>query len=155
MPESEGVGFSLEGFLREHIRAGESTRAIGRAFRAEGGRMGNDAFRAAVANERQSMLAGPRLADIPTSGVPGRDQFVDWRAGRKDMYVYRLNMDVFDRGIGGIVTQPWIVQSDQPISVQDAIDQAVDDFANGDPENPNYGWGRVTTVTLDQLRYTV
>lgn len=151
----EGTGFTLEGFLQGSIRAGESMRTSITRFRDAGGRIGNQAFRAAFSLERESMLAGPRLADLPTGTAPDRGMFTDWKAGLPGRKFAEISHDIWDPSIGGFTEQKWRVQMTDDMSIQDAIDVAVDQYETGEGDDGPYKTGRIGRSQLTALRYTV
>lgn len=67
-------------------------------------------------------------SDVDLFAIPGRDEFVTWTAGKAPGFVYQLGLDVIDPETGLTMTIPHTVISDTPISVGQAIGQAIGDL---------------------------
>ena len=143
------------GFMGDFARQGMSGRKALEAFRAAGGRMGNQAFRAGYDSVRQALANNPHVTSLPGGVVPGDEHFSAWKAGRPGRYAYGVDVHVFDQNIGGVIRTPWTIMSDIPLTIDEATQMALDEVDEGIAEGDNYAGQRTTGATIRGLYRTV
>lgn len=104
--------------------------------------------------EAQAALGNLRdVSDLDLFALPGRDQFVQWTAGREPGFVYQFNIEVLDPDTGLSMLIPHTVISPEIITPAQAIGQVISDLAGIDSNT--YGIGSfVAPATVDLLAMT-
>lgn len=93
------------------------------------------------------------VAGLDLFDVPGRDQFVQWTAGKEPGYVYQFQIEVQDPDTGLSMLIPHTVISPEIISIGEAIGQVISDLAGIDSNT--YGIGSfVAPQSVDLLAMT-
>ena len=69
------------------------------------------------------------LAGLDPTGVVPDLMHTDWAAGTSGRYAYQVSIILDDPESGGMGRAPYTILSDVPLSPEDAIGQATDDFA--------------------------
>lgn len=137
----------------EYILEGVNATDALRDLRAAGGGITTQRWYQAY-GEAQAALGNLRdVSGLNIFDVPGRDQFVQWSAGKQPGFAYQFNIQVTDPDTGLPITIPHTVISPDIISIAQAIGQVIDDLSGIDSET--YGIGSfVAPVSVDLLAMT-
>lgn len=154
MPDNPVNPGNIRGLIERGIREGVGADKFYRTAREQGLGISRSSVRQQYNEVRQAMINRGEVAGLPRHRIPDATYFTPWQAGTAGRYAYQLNLTIVDTETGETVARPWTVISDTPISIQNAIGQAIDQ-ANAGIEGGNYANEEVKGGELSNLYVTV
>jgi hypothetical protein len=134
--ETVNVGRNmLAPLINQGISEGLSGRSMLGALQSAGLGIRRGSFYDLVANVRDSIAASPAIAASPMDALPDLSNIVDWRGGKADTYLYRLNVFTRERDENGefqITNRAWDVQSESLITPEEASAKVSDNWETSD-----------------------
>lgn len=152
MPGNPSIGnpapYAVEAIL-EGLNATQGLNAV----RAAGGGISTQSWYRAY-GEATAALGNLRdVAGLDLFDVPGRDQFVQWTAGKEPGFVYQFQIEVQDPDTGLSMLIPHTVISPEIITIGEAVGQVISDLAGIDSNT--YGIGSfIAPASVDLLAMT-
>lgn len=146
---------NIDGFMGKWIRGGLSGRKALEAFRNAGGRMADATFRQHYTSVRNDMLNHPTVTSLPGHRIPNQGYFNPWSAGQSGRFAYQHKVRIWDSGIQSVVNRDWTTMHDRPVSINKAIQQAIDEVNAGIEGSEKYKTQRVLGTTVVDLYETV
>lgn len=140
--------YAVEAIL-EGLNATEALRQI----REAGGGISTQTWYRAY-GEATAALGNLRdVSGLDLFALPGRDQFVEWTAGKEPGFVYQFNIEVTDPDTGLPMLIPHTVISPTIITIGEAVGQVISDLVGIDSNT--YGIGQfVAPQSVDLLAMT-
>lgn len=140
--------YAVEAIL-EGLSATEGLNAV----REAGGGISTQSWYRAYGEASEALGNLRDVAGLDLFTVPGRDQFVEWTAGREPGYVYQFQIEVLDPDTGLSMLIPHTVISPEIITIGEAVGQVISDLAGIDSNT--YGIGSfVAPQSVDLLAMT-
>lgn len=137
-------------YAERAIREGMSQRRFYDAFRENRIDVSRKDIRDAYNNTRQAMLSRGDVQALPYHRTPEASFFTPWQAGKAGSYAYQVNVRIMDTDTGKMIDRPWMVKSDAPISINNAISQAVEQAEAG-IESGSYAGEEIVSATISGL----
>ncbi len=145
---------NIRGLAERAIREGMTQRRFIEIMRENGAQTTRQAIRDTFNDVRSSLLNAGDVRALPYNRIPDAGFYTDWKAGKAGRYAYQVKMAITDRGTGITVDRQFTVVSDEPISITNAISQAIDIVEDG-MESGQYGDEEIESATIENLYVTV
>lgn len=116
---------SYTGFISSGLNQGMTGNQILGALQSEGLGIRRSTFYEALGEVRASMGRASEIAGLPSTATPPDQLFTTWRQAPEGMNVYQIDIHVVDPAFGA-VTMPYSVVSQDPLTVEQAVSQALD-----------------------------
>ena len=117
------------GWIANAIREGMSSRAALAEYRNEGFHIGNQRFRAIYNTVNASLDLQQRFIGNDPDAILGRNDLGEWVAGQGGKYAYQAIIYQRDRDTNLVLHTDYTVMSDVPLSMNQALNSALGDFA--------------------------
>lgn len=138
MPGNPSIGNPFPYAIEAILEGLNATQALS-IIRAEGGGISTQAWYRAYGEASQAIANVQSTSSVDLFSTPGRDQFVEWTAGRAPGFVYQFGLDVVDPETGLTITIPHTVITSEPISIGAALGIAIGDFQEGEVSGTSPG----------------
>lgn len=145
---------NIRGLAERAIREGMSQRRFVTAMREAGAQATRQSVRDVFNDVRSSMLYAGDVRALPYNRIPDAGSYSPWQAGRAGRYAYQVKMALTDAGTGITVDRQFTVISDDPISITNAINQAIAIVEAG-LQSGAYDDETVDSATIENLYVTV
>jgi hypothetical protein len=113
------------GFISQGIQQGMSGNQILSALQESGLGIRRSTFYETLGEVRASIGRAGEIAALPITATPPDELFTTWRQAPEGMNVYQIDIHVVDPAFGA-VTMPYSVISGSPLTVEEAVSQALD-----------------------------
>lgn len=129
----EGVNVgNIAGFVSKAQSEGLSARAGLRQFRDAGGAIRDARWFKSWGEVAASKAGQVDVGGVPLNGLPPREAISPWSAGRPGQYATQVRVVVREEGTDEYSIRQFTHVTQGPHSGQDAIDAAVDTYADGE-----------------------
>jgi hypothetical protein len=126
--------------VQQGLSEGLSGNRMLSAFQEAGLGIRRSSFQDLVSNVRDAMAAAPGIAGSPLDQLPATDNIVEWRGGKENTYLYRLNVFTRERddmGVFQITNVAWDIQTSSLITPGEAVDNMVSQWNQNSPDYPS------------------
>lgn len=120
------------GFMRALLAEGESATSGLAIYREAGGAIQDSRWYQLYGQVANTVAQTPEMLEVDPFGLPGPADYGEWATNKPGQFATQVEMQVFDRDLGEWLTMPATYLTDDPHTIAEAEQWAMDQF---DPEN--------------------
>lgn len=143
------------GFIRGLLGEEVGPTAGLRAYREAGGAIQDSRWFSLYSATSNTVAGLPESLALDPYSLPSGDDYEVWALGRGGQYMSQVEVQVYDRDTGNILTKQHTYVTDEPHTAAEAELDAFDQFGDPDVENA-YGetvLGALTTTMATTVAY--
>lgn len=133
------------GFIRSLQAEGEGPTAGLRIFRDAGGSIQDSRWFDLYHQVADTLASTPQTLGLDPFSVPGPGEYETWQLGPGNQYMTQVDVTLYDKDLGEMLTKPYTYVTDDPHTIADAEDAAISEF---DPDNTGSDFNQVMMGAL-------